>query len=66
MEQKKMKIAVLGATGMAGHIICLYFQEKGYDVTAISRRPFLYANNNILLDVHNKSKLEKTLLEEKK
>lgn len=60
-----MKIAVLGATGMAGHVICLYFQEKGHNVTAISRRPFLHANNNILLDVHNISELEKILLKEK-
>ena len=62
MEQNKIKIAVLGATGMAGHVVCLYFKENGYDVTAISRRPFSYVNNNILLDVHNTLALEKTLL----
>lgn len=62
MEQTKMRIAVLGATGMAGHVVCLYFKERGYDVTAISRRPFTYVNNNILLDVHNTSELENTLL----
>lgn len=32
------KILVLGATGMAGHLITLYFKEKGYDVTGFCRR----------------------------
>ena len=61
MEQNKIKIAVLGATGMAGHVISLYFKERGYDVTTISRKPFPYCNN-ILLAVHNTLELEKTLL----
>lgn len=34
-----MKIMVLGAAGMAGHTIALYFQEKGYDVTGFATRP---------------------------
>ena len=29
-----MKILVLGSTGMAGHLITLFFKEKEYDVTA--------------------------------
>ena len=37
-----MKILVLGATGMAGHTISLYFKSKGYNVIAYSRSPFLY------------------------
>lgn len=37
-----MKILVLGASGMAGHTICLYFIEKGHDVTAFSVEPFPY------------------------
>ena len=40
-----MKILVLGATGMAGHTIALYFKEKGYDVTAYSIVPFPYCKN---------------------
>ena len=32
------KVLVLGATGMAGHLITLYFKEKGYDVTGFCRR----------------------------
>ena len=34
-----MKILVLGASGMAGHLIALYFKEKGYDVVGFCRRP---------------------------
>ena len=37
-----MKILVLGATGMAGHTIALYFKEQGYEVHAFSRKPFPY------------------------
>lgn len=33
-----MKILVMGASGMAGHMIVLFFQEQGHDVTAFSRR----------------------------
>lgn len=42
-----MKILVLGATGMAGHVIALYLQEQGHDVTAYTRRPFPYCENVI-------------------
>lgn len=42
-----MKVLVLGATGMAGHIISLYLKEKGHEVTAFSRRRFNHCNNLI-------------------
>lgn len=42
-----MKILVLGASGMAGHIIALYFKECGYDVTGFTRRPISYCRNII-------------------
>lgn len=42
-----MKILVLGATGMAGHTISLYFKEKGHDVTAYSISPFPCCTNII-------------------
>lgn len=32
-----MKIIVLGADGMLGHVVKLYFQEKGHDVRGTSR-----------------------------
>lgn len=34
-----MKYLILGATGMAGHTIALYFLEGGHSVTAFGRRP---------------------------
>lgn len=39
-----MKVLVLGAAGMAGHTIALYFKEQGHDVTAFSRKPFPFCN----------------------
>lgn len=43
----KMKILVLGASGMAGHIIALYFKEQGYDVTGFTRHPISYCKSII-------------------
>lgn len=40
-----MKILVLGASGMAGHLITLYFKEQGYDVTAFTRKHIDYCKN---------------------
>ena len=40
-----MKILVLGGSGMAGHTIVLYFQERGYNVTAFTRKPFHLCEN---------------------
>lgn len=40
-----MRILVLGATGMAGHTIAVYFKEKGHEVVALTRRPFGYTDN---------------------
>jgi len=45
MEKRKMKFLVLGATGMAGHVISLYLSEQGHDVTTFSRKPFKYCKN---------------------
>jgi dTDP-4-dehydrorhamnose reductase len=46
-ESNMKNILVLGSIGMAGHLITLYFQEKGYNVTAYSMQPFPYCNNII-------------------
>lgn len=40
-----MKILVLGANGMAGHTISIYFKEAGYDVTGYSVTPIDYCKN---------------------
>ena len=42
-----MKILILGSIGMAGHMITLYFKERGYDVTAYSMSSFPYCKNII-------------------
>lgn len=33
-----MKFFVLGASGMAGHLICIYLREQGHDVIGYSRK----------------------------
>lgn len=58
-----MKILVLGATGMAGHTIALYFKERGNNVIAFSREPFLYCDN-VIGDIFNTEKIRVLLLEE--
>ncbi|MFU2013711.1 SDR family oxidoreductase [Peribacillus butanolivorans] len=57
-----MKILVLGATGMAGHIISIYLIEGGHDVTAFSRRRFEYCKN-IIGDITDFAKVKNVILE---
>ncbi len=56
-----MKVLVLGANGMAGHTICLYFKKNGHEVVAFSRKPFNYCKN-IIGDVLDVDFLTQTLL----
>ncbi|RTY83747.1 NAD-dependent epimerase/dehydratase family protein [Flavobacterium sp. ZB4P23] len=58
-----MNILVLGATGMAGHTVALYFKEKGYNVVSYSRTPFLYCDN-IIGDVFETEKFKSMLFGE--
>lgn len=58
-----MKILVLGSIGMAGHIITIYFKERGYDVTAFSLSPFEYANHNIVGDAFDTEWFKKMIQE---
>jgi len=39
-----MKVLILGASGMAGHTIALYFKEQGHEVHAFSRKLFPYTH----------------------
>lgn len=55
-----MKIIVFGASGMAGHIITLYFKEQGYDVTGFTRRAISYCKY-ILGDAANPDDVKKAL-----
>ncbi|MDD2371393.1 MAG: sugar nucleotide-binding protein [Firmicutes bacterium] len=58
-----MKILVLGATGMAGHTISIYFKEAGHEVTAFSRRG-LKDINNIIGDITDFENLKKIIINE--
>lgn len=58
-----MKVLVLGATGMAGHIIALYFKERGNNVIAFSREPFIHCEN-IVGNIFETEKIKSLLLEE--
>ena len=59
-----MKVLVLGAAGMAGHVMCLYFKEQGHQVTGISRRHISYCEN-IILDLNHFEQL-KTIIDQGK
>lgn len=56
------KILVFGATGMAGHTIAMYLIQKGYDVTAYSRRTVPFCNS-ICGDAQNEELIRRTLQE---
>jgi dTDP-4-dehydrorhamnose reductase len=51
-EGVRMRFLILGATGMAGHVIAIYLKEQGHEVTALTRRPFPYCES-IIADVTN-------------
>lgn len=55
-----MKVLVLGASGMAGHIITMYFKEQGYDVTGFTRRPVPFFKN-IIGDAMNPNDVKETI-----
>lgn len=57
---RDMKILVLGASGMAGHVVALYLQEQGYNVIAYTRQPFQYCEN-IIGDVTDTEKFKHIL-----
>lgn len=57
-----MKILVLGGTGMAGHVISIYFKEAGHNVTAFSRSKVDYCKN-IIGDITDFDNLKKIIVE---
>lgn len=57
-----MKFLVLGATGMAGHTISIYLKEKGHDVVALSKRPFIYCQN-VIGDAYDLSLIKNVIKE---
>lgn len=53
------RILVLGASGMAGHTIALYFNRRGYNVTTLSRMPIdFHRGEKVVLDVFEIEKLK--------
>ena len=57
-----MKILVLGATGMAGHMISLYLKEAGHAVVGFSRKGTEFLDENVIGDVTNFEILKKEIL----
>ena len=62
---KNRNVLILGATGMAGHTIALYFIEQGYNVSTYSKQSFPYCENNIIGDALETDKFKAMLLHKK-
>lgn len=58
-----MKILVLGCNGMAGHLISLYFKEKGHSVVGFARSKSKLLDSTIIGDASDMS-LIKAILED--
>lgn len=56
-----MKILVLGANGMAGHVISQYLTERDFEVYNFTRKPYSFLSRNILGNVQDISFLRETL-----
>lgn len=50
-----MKILVLGANGMVGHVVALYLQRKGHQVTALARKAKIAELHYIEADIRDLS-----------
>lgn len=59
-----MRFLILGCNGMAGHLISIYLNEKGHDVTGFARRKSTCVDT-IMGDVTNFNQLEKIVSEGK-
>lgn len=58
-----MKILVLGAGGMAGHLATIYLSERGHEVVGFSKTPLTYCEN-IIGNALNKEFLRKMVLDQ--
>lgn len=56
-----MKILVLGCNGMAGHLIALYFQEKGYEVVGFARSKSRLLSKTIIGDASDRFLIKKVV-----
>lgn len=57
-----MRFLILGASGMAGHTICLYLQEQGHEVKGFSRTPTAFVPS-IVGDALDRDILAKTVIQ---
>ena len=55
-----MKVLVLGASGMAGHVVSLYFKENGFEVDTLSSK-HRFDKNTHLINVTNTHELTELL-----
>ena len=56
-----MKILVLGCNGMAGHLISLYFKEKGHEVVGFARQQSELLDSTIVGDASDMLLIKKTI-----
>lgn len=56
-----MRFLVLGATGMAGHLISLYLKERGHAVVGFSRRGVPFLDRQVIGDVRDEMLLRKSI-----
>lgn len=61
MGGEQMKFLVLGASGMAGHVISIYLKEQGHEVVGYSRKGVSFVES-VMGDARDTNKL-KTLVE---
>lgn len=58
-----MKILVLGCNGMAGHLISLYFKEKGHEVVGLARQQSQLLDSTIIGDASDMTLIKKVIEE---
>lgn len=58
-----MKILVLGCNGMAGHLISLYFKEKGHEVEGFARQQSQLLDSTIIGDASDMALIKKVIEE---
>lgn len=56
-----MRFFVLGASGMAGHLISLYLKERGHFVVGFSRRGVPFLDNQVLGDARDEALLDEVI-----
>lgn len=59
-----LRFLILGASGMAGHMIGMYLSEKGHHVTGFDKRPISYARS-IVGDAFDTDMIKKIIMEGK-